>query len=131
MSKYLVYLTLSSVEDRKFVLYDFSQNIISSGWTLIFTFVQRILSCIGTYESSLLFDDNYHCFSKWVAEVLKHESFAELGVTLQGNGSRLATDLELLGRVGRLHHHSLLGKCRPLGSKGCLLAGKACCCGGR
>ena len=30
-----------------------------------------------------------------------------LGVTLQGNGSRLATDLELLGRVGRLHHHSL------------------------
>jgi hypothetical protein len=78
-SKYLVYLTLSSVEDRKFVLYDFSQNIISSGWTLMFTFVQRIRSCIGTYESSLLFDDNYHCFSKWVAEVFKHESLTELG----------------------------------------------------
>lgn len=42
-SKYLVYLTSSSAEDRKFVLYDFSQNIIS-GWRLMFTFVQRIQS---------------------------------------------------------------------------------------
>jgi len=97
----------------------------------MFTFVQRILSCIGTYESSLLFDDNYHCFSKWVAEVFKHESLTELGVcTLQGDGRRLAAHLELLGRVGRLHHHSLLGKRRPLGRKSCLLAGKACCCRG-
>ena len=39
-----------------------------------------VLTCIGTYESSLLFDDNYHCFSKWVAEVFKHESLTELKI---------------------------------------------------
>ena len=34
-----------------------------------------------------------------------------LGVcTLQGDGRRLAAHLELLGRVGRLHHHSLTTK---------------------
>jgi len=97
----------------------------------MFTFVQRILSCIGTYESSLLFDDNYHCFSKWVAEVFKqHESLTELGVTLQGNRGRLPAHLELLARVSSLHHHALLGERRPLGRQCCLLVGEACCCGG-
>ena len=33
---------------------------------------------VGTLESFLLFDGNYHCFSKLVSEVFKHESLSEL-----------------------------------------------------